>query len=239
MILDEAAASSRIKNNTAEQQHLFKLAMYIICIKNIERGVRPLSSKSEQGVTFISSEIPDDRCSGLNPVSHGHIQCGFDRKIDIQPRPKADHPESSPSVNSLSCLNMANDPPGDESGNLNETIAPALVRHHENSISFVIFGGLVEAGVQKLAGVVRNSFDLAVIWNAVDMNIKNRHEDADLLAGAIMKRGLIHFPGNDDSSISRRNDGSLGNRNHPVRISEKISDKKSNCKSQKRQCPQL
>ena len=66
---------------------------------------------------------------------------------------------------------MADDPPGDKPGNLNHAIALALVRNHENRVSFVVFGSLVEAGVHKLARVVHDFINLALMGNAVALGL--------------------------------------------------------------------
>ncbi len=157
-------------------------------------------------VTEYSVEIPHDRRSGLDPVSHSHIEPGLERKIDIQPRPKTDHAKTASPVNGFSGLNMADDPSGDQPGNLNHAEPLALVRNHENRVPFVTFRSLVEAGIHEFPRVILNFFNLALMGNAIDMDIKHRHEDADLLAGAIIKKGVVHFPGNDHPAVRRRDD---------------------------------
>ena len=80
-----------------------------------------------------------------------------------------------------------------------------------------------------------NFFYLSFMGNTIDMNIKNRHKDADFHARAFIKSTIINQTRKNNLSISRRNNASGIIGDNAIRISEKIADKKGHGKTRQRQ----
>src|SRR5262249_256564 len=97
------------------------------------------------------------------------------RKIDIDPGTEADHAKALSRSDWLAHTHEADDPPSNEARDLHHRDPRPRYRNHQR-IALVIDTGLVQVGVEELAGLVHDFFDFSGDRAPVHVAIENAHE---------------------------------------------------------------
>src|SRR6185503_21241264 len=109
-------------------------------------------------------------------------------EIDVDARSEADEAVALPALESSARLDIAEDPPRDESRDLHAGHVLSRRRAQVQCIALVFERGFVERCVQEAASVIPPVDHGAIDGAAVRMDIEYVHEDADLQRVAVEVR---------------------------------------------------
>ncbi len=142
--------------------------------------------------------------------------------IDVGARAELDHAEALTGPNGLAWFQPAYDSPGDGSRDLLDADQARRTAFFQiNPQLFVLDRTLWIARVQKAAGKVTQANHLAGPGNAVDVDVKDRQEDADTEGPPTGEVRFVHFAHMRHFTVCRTQEGVRRGRNVPVGITEK------------------
>jgi hypothetical protein len=131
---------------------------------------------------------------------------------------------------------VADDAPCNETSHLDKTQPPPILRLEKNRIMLVAHGRIPAVGRDELPRPVADAVNPAFSGHTVDVDIEDRHEDADPANFLVEKRGAVHGINGNHFSVRRRNHlaGPVGY--GPIRIPEKTGNAEGRCQADQRQC---
>lgn len=148
--------------------------------------------------------VPHDGLAPFDPLAYRHTDLGTQRKERVHPRTKPDQSESFPTLHAITLPNPADDPAGDQPGDLYAENLRAGFGLQHHGILFIPERRLRLTHHQKLPGLITHPFYGSGAGHPVHMHVKHvqkhRHPDAFFL----QIPWLELFLNRNDLAVSRR-----------------------------------
>ena len=155
--------------------------------------------------------------SAAHAVADAHGRLGGRGQEEVHPGAEADESVALAARDERARRQVADDAPGDEPGDLHEAHVPARRAHGDRGLD-VVARGLVFPGGEEFSRAAGHVDDLAGDGGAVDVDVEDREEDADLRAAVGAGDDLDH------PAVGGRDQRLRVGGDRPDRVAEKPGD---------------
>src|SRR5215211_4644716 len=138
----------------------------------------PASTHAESASGIGGAQIGEHRLAGDRGLSLGDKGLDALRQIDVDARAEPDHADPLAGADRVALAHEGNDAPRDQAGDLHDADSRPAGGDHER-IALVVLAGLVEIGVDELAGRIHHALDAPARRAAIHVTIEHAHEDRD------------------------------------------------------------